>query len=61
MTSLRDVPDEVIDDLIVWGTPTRIRERVEQYAEHGVTTTAPAILGRGDVVRETMRALAPSR
>jgi probable F420-dependent oxidoreductase len=59
--ALEVVPDEVIDDLIVWGTPMRIRERVEQYAAHGVTTTAPAILGRGDVVRETMRALAPSR
>ena len=28
---------------------------------NGVTTTAPAILGRGDAVRATIRALAPSR
>ena len=28
--ALELVPDEVIDDLIVWGTPARIRERVEQ-------------------------------
>jgi len=57
--ALELVPDEVIDDLIVWGTPARIRERVEDYAEHGVTTTAPSIMGRGDSVRETIRALAP--
>lgn len=53
------VPDEVIDDLIVWGTPARICERVEEYAAHGVTTTAPAIMGRGESVRDTIRALAP--
>ncbi len=57
--ALQLVPDEVIDDLIVWGTPDRIRDRVEQYAAHGVTTTAPAILGRGDVALDTIRALAP--
>jgi probable F420-dependent oxidoreductase len=54
------VPDEVIDDLIVWGTPERIRERVERYAANGVTTTAPAILASGEIVRTTIRALAPA-
>jgi probable F420-dependent oxidoreductase len=54
------VPDEVVDELIVWGTPERIREGVERYAANGVTTTAPAILARGDIVRTTLRALAPS-
>ena len=58
--ALELVPDEVIDALIVWGTPERIRERVEEYATNGVTTTAPAILGRGDTVRATIRALAPT-
>jgi alkanesulfonate monooxygenase SsuD/methylene tetrahydromethanopterin reductase-like flavin-dependent oxidoreductase (luciferase family) len=59
--ALELVPDEVIDDLIVWGTPERIRERVEDYAANGVTTTAPSIMGRGDSVRDTIRALAPVR
>jgi probable F420-dependent oxidoreductase len=57
--ALELVPDEVIDDLIVWGTPERIRARVEEYAANGVTTTAPSIMGRGDSVREAIRALAP--
>src|SRR3954468_20637770 len=57
--ALELVPDKVIDALIVWGAPERIRERVEDYAPHGVTTTAPSIMGRGDSVRETIRALAP--
>ena len=54
------IPKEVIDDLIVWGTPERIRDRVEDYAANGVTTTAPSIMGRGEPVRDTIRALAPS-
>jgi hypothetical protein len=53
------VPDEVVDELIVWGPPERVRAGVEAYAANGVTTTAPIIIGRGDVVRDTIRALAP--
>ena len=53
------MPDEVVDDLIVWGTPERIRAGVERYAANGVTTTAPAILASGESVRTTLRALAP--
>jgi len=58
--ALELVPDEVVDDLIVWGTPERIHARVERYAEHGVTTTAPAILSGPEQARATIRALAPT-
>jgi probable F420-dependent oxidoreductase len=58
--ALELVPDDVIDDLIVWGTPDVIRQRVERYADHGVTTTAPSIIGSADTVRATIRALAPT-
>ena len=57
--ALEVIPDEVIDDLIVWGTPEMIRAKVERYADNGVTTTAPTVLATGDIVRETVRALAP--
>ena len=57
--ALELVPDDVIDELIVWGSPERIRERVEEYAQHGVTTTAPTVMGRGDGVRDVLRALSP--
>ena len=60
--ALELVPDEVIDDLIVWGTPDGSATRVEDYAANGVTTTAPSILGRGRRrCATTIRALAPSR
>jgi probable F420-dependent oxidoreductase len=58
--ALELVPDEVIDELVVWGTPERIRARVERYVEHGVTTTAPLILAHGDPVRDALHWLAPS-
>ena len=58
--ALELVPDEVIDDLIVWGTPEQIHARVERYAANGVTTTAPAIFAGPEQARATIRALAPS-
>jgi probable F420-dependent oxidoreductase len=57
--ALELVPDEVVDALIVWGTPAQIRTKVERYAANGATTTAPSIVGRGEAVRDTIRALAP--
>jgi len=53
------IPDEVVDDLLVWGTPERCHERVEAYAENGVTTTAPAIFAGPEQVLDVARALAP--
>ena len=54
------IPDELIDDLIVWGGPDQIREHVDRYVAAGVTTPAPAILAPPDQARATMRALAPA-
>jgi probable F420-dependent oxidoreductase len=54
------IPDELIDDLIVWGSPEQIREHVDRYVANGVTTPAPAILAPPEQARATMRALAPA-
>ena len=54
------IPDELIDDLIVWGSPEQIRDHVDRYVAAGVTTPAPAILAPPDQARATMRALAPA-
>lgn len=53
------IPDALIDELVVHGTPTEIRDHLARYAANGVTTPAPAILGTGDEAREVMRAIAP--
>jgi probable F420-dependent oxidoreductase len=58
-SALDQVPDALLDDLIVHGTPEECRRRIEEYAVAGVTTTAPAVFGQGDELRALLRALAP--
>jgi probable F420-dependent oxidoreductase len=37
------IPDEVVDDLLVWGSIDECRERLGRYVANGVTTPAPAL------------------
>lgn len=37
------IPDEVVDDLLVWGRPEQCREGIAQYVANGVTTPIPAL------------------
>lgn len=53
------VPDEVVDDLVVHGTPEQCRAHVRRYVEAGVTVPVLALLPLGDVVAG-LRALAPA-
>jgi probable F420-dependent oxidoreductase len=53
------IPDEVVDDLIVWGPPERCRERIGEYVANGVTTPALAVLPFGIDTRQAIRDLAP--
>ncbi len=55
------IPDEVLDDLIVWGSPEQCAEGVLRYAENGITTPAPMIIADPSTARTTMRALATVR
>jgi alkanesulfonate monooxygenase SsuD/methylene tetrahydromethanopterin reductase-like flavin-dependent oxidoreductase (luciferase family) len=57
--ALEQIPDTLIDELIVHGTPQECARRVEEYATAGVTTTAPALAVQGDELRTMLRALAP--
>jgi probable F420-dependent oxidoreductase len=54
------IPDELVDELIVWGSPAECRAHLRRYIDAGVTTPAPAILGVGDDVRKFVRDLAPA-
>jgi alkanesulfonate monooxygenase SsuD/methylene tetrahydromethanopterin reductase-like flavin-dependent oxidoreductase (luciferase family) len=55
------IPDSLVDELIVHGSPSECREHLARYAANGVTTPAPAILGLGvDVLRQAVRDLAPN-
>jgi alkanesulfonate monooxygenase SsuD/methylene tetrahydromethanopterin reductase-like flavin-dependent oxidoreductase (luciferase family) len=57
--ALAAIPDQVVDDLIVWGTPEQCREHIGRYVENGVTTPALAILPFGLDARQAIRDLAP--
>jgi probable F420-dependent oxidoreductase len=57
--ALGAIPDEVVDDLIVWGPPERCREHLQRYFDNGVTTSAIALLPFGYDTRQAIRDLAP--
>lgn len=56
------IPDSLVDELVVHGTPAECRERIQAYFDHGVTTTSLAVLPLDPELKhwEAVRALAPS-
>jgi probable F420-dependent oxidoreductase len=57
--ALEAIPEQVVDELIVHGSPEACREHIARYVENGVTTPALAVLGAADL-RQTVRDLSPS-
>jgi probable F420-dependent oxidoreductase len=57
--ALAAIPDSVVDELIVWGTPEACREHIQRYVDNGVTTPALALLPFGIDARQAIRDLAP--
>jgi probable F420-dependent oxidoreductase len=47
--ALAAIPDEVVDALVVHGTAEECREHIDRYHSNGVTTSAIAIMGFGDI------------
>jgi probable F420-dependent oxidoreductase len=39
------IPDEVVDELIIHGSPEHCRARIQEYFDNGVTTSSLAIMG----------------
>jgi probable F420-dependent oxidoreductase len=60
--ALDEIPDSVVDDLVVHGTPAQCRARIQQYFDNGVTTTSLAILALDPDMGhwEAVEALAPT-
>ncbi len=60
--ALAAIPDSVVDELIVHGTPADCRARIRSYFDNGVTTTSLAILPLDPDLShwEAVRALAPT-
>jgi probable F420-dependent oxidoreductase len=57
--ALAAIPDDVVDELIVWGTPEQCREHIQRYVDNGVSTPALALLPFGYDQRQAIRDLAP--
>lgn len=58
--ALAAIPDEVVDSLIVHGTPEECRAHIQRYVDNGVTTPALAVMGFGGIdIRQAVRDLAP--
>jgi probable F420-dependent oxidoreductase len=57
--ALAAIPDNVVDELIVHGSPAECREHIARYVANGVTTPALNVLPFGIDVRDAVRALAP--
>jgi alkanesulfonate monooxygenase SsuD/methylene tetrahydromethanopterin reductase-like flavin-dependent oxidoreductase (luciferase family) len=57
--ALAAIPDELVDALIVHGSPEACREHIARYQENGITTPALAILPFGLDQRQAIRDLAP--
>lgn len=57
--ALEAVPDAVVDDLVIHGSPEACRERVEAYVEAGITTPMPMVIAPPDQLPEVIHALGP--
>ncbi|WP_236788233.1 LLM class F420-dependent oxidoreductase [Amycolatopsis sp. GM8] len=53
------IPDAVVDDLIVHGSPEACRERLESYVDNGLTTPVIALVRTGEDPAKQVVALAP--
>ena len=57
--ALEAIPDDVVDELIVHGSPEACREHISRYFDNGVTTAALAVMPFGIDHRQAVRDLAP--
>ncbi|MFZ0666305.1 MAG: LLM class flavin-dependent oxidoreductase, partial [Acidimicrobiales bacterium] len=58
--ALAAIPDQVVDDLIVHGSPAHCRETIRRYVENGVTVPVLALLPVGVDLRQAIRDVSPS-
>ncbi|MGI9051990.1 MAG: LLM class F420-dependent oxidoreductase [Ilumatobacteraceae bacterium] len=60
--AVASIPDEVVDELVVHGSPERCRARIQQYFDNGVTTSSLAVMPLDPELDhwEAVRSLAPS-
>jgi alkanesulfonate monooxygenase SsuD/methylene tetrahydromethanopterin reductase-like flavin-dependent oxidoreductase (luciferase family) len=59
--ALAAIPDSLVDELIVHGSPAACRAQIQRYFDNGVTTTSLAIMPLAPFDHwEAVKALSPS-
>jgi probable F420-dependent oxidoreductase len=58
--ALEAIPDQVVDDLLLHGTPKQVRAAIRRYQDNGVTTPALAVIPVGINLRQAVCELSPS-
>lgn len=58
--AVSSIPDHVIDDLIIHGSPAECREKIQRYVDNGVTTPVLAVMPFGIDNLTAARLLAPA-
>ncbi len=58
--ALAEIPDEVVDQIIVHGSPEACRDHVQRYVDNGVDTPALALMHAGENLESTLQRLSPS-
>ena len=59
--SLEKIPERVVDELLVHGTPEECRRHIQRFVDNGVTCPAPMVLPvEGVDAFDVVRALAPT-
>ena len=59
--ALAAIPDEVVDDLIVHGSPATCRARINEYVTNGLDTPVLMVLPSSDLtLPKAVEALAPA-
>jgi alkanesulfonate monooxygenase SsuD/methylene tetrahydromethanopterin reductase-like flavin-dependent oxidoreductase (luciferase family) len=59
--ALAAIPDSLVDELIVHGSPAECRATIQRYFDNGVTTTSLAVLALDPDLKhwDAVRSLAP--
>jgi probable F420-dependent oxidoreductase len=58
--ALAAIPDQVVDDLVIHGSPAEVRAGIRRYMDNGVTTPALSLVSVGIDLRQAVRDLAPT-
>ena len=58
--ALEEIPDEVVNDIIINGSPEECREHVQRYVDAGVHTPALSLMHPGEDLEKSLEALSPS-